>query len=282
MPTSFDGSFSADFDPEANLVRLVVDPSNWSENLVGDRVTIYRSSPPSARGVVVRGAEEALAPAGTLIWSDNEAPLDAEIRYYAQQIHSNGRIGSTIPVDVETTGAKWGVWLKAPGRPELTTRAEQNGAGDQTRETLGGTWQIPGGPTLSQSGSGAVAQSAGMGALTSELELTTRTPGDLAALQRVVRQAPGQVLLIQTGEPEELPSGYYQVRSMTTRNPTGMRSDLQAMRRTALSLVEAVIPAGPATGWSGTTYQDIYDRFATYQDIVDADVTYLDLATGSF
>jgi hypothetical protein len=245
---------------------------------VPDEVSVYRSVDGGSR-IAVRGAEMAAAPGGTFVWSDNEAPLDASVTYTVEG-YVGGQLVGMSSVTVQTVGAKWGAWLKVPGRPELTTLATVRSVGDQSRATLGGAWQIPGGPQISQSGAGALAQSAGMGALAAELVLTTKSPSDLAALQRAVRQAPGQVVLIQTAQPEELPSGYYFVSGMSTANPTNLRSDLQPLRWTTLALTEAVMPAGPASGWTGVTYTDVANAFETYQDLDDSGLSYLDLATG--
>ncbi|GAA1995601.1 hypothetical protein GCM10009718_36950 [Isoptericola halotolerans] len=285
MPTSSDGVMEANFDPQRNLVNLVVHGENWFFPESPVEMTILRSTPAQV-ATPVRGAERVLAPGGTLVWSDNEAPMGVEVRYRAEGFYSSGGSHVSAQAIVPMMGAAWGLWVKVPGRPELTTRVEVNLAPEQSRETLGGYWQITGAVTQAgfQEVSGpTLAQSAGMGALMiPDLEVTTYSPAELSALQRAVRQAPGQVVLLQSGQPEEIPSGYYQVQSMSTTNPAGMRSDLQPLRRTRLSLVEVSTPAGPATGWSGATYGDVADAFATYQDIVDADVSYLDLATGNF
>jgi hypothetical protein len=278
MPTSPDGVLTAEFDPDRALVTLLTDGAAWGED-PPDRVTLLRAVGDETP-VVVRGADQALAPGGVLLWSDNEAPLDQVVTYTAQAETFDGTLTSSV--DVATTGAVWGMWVKVPGQPELTTRAPLAGLGDFSRETLGGSWQIPNGPTISQSGSGALAQSAGMGALGTQVTLQTRSMGDLAALERAVRQAPGQVLLIQTGEPQDLPSGYYQVTSMVRQNPAGIRPDVVPLRRLVLAVTESAVPAGPASGWSGTTYGDVVAAFATYQDLADADLTYLDVATGGW
>ena len=247
---------------------------------VPDRVSLTRSVA-GASPVPVRGAQQASAPGGVLLWSDNEAPLDAVVTYTATG-YRFGLVMGTATVNLTTEGAEWGAWLKIPGRPEMTVRAKVRAVGDMTRETLGGRWVIPGGPTIAQAGAGALAQSAGMGPLSATLELTTYNPGDLAAVLRTLEQAPAQTVLVQTGQPEELPSGYYQAENWTVNNPTGLRSDLEPMRHIILPLVQAAVPAGPASGWTGTTLQDIYNQFPTLQDIVDADRTLLDLATGAW
>ncbi|MCZ2261591.1 hypothetical protein [Isoptericola sp. QY 916] len=274
-------TLTATWDPERCLVVLVVDGSSWPEE--ASRVRITRQAG-AALAVPVRGLDDVTAPGGTVIWSDNEAPTEVLVTYTAVALNAAGDpiATSTATVQTDLPERLWGAWLKIPGRPEMTVRAKVRSVGDMARETLGGSWDIPGGPTIAQSGAGALAQSAGMGALTTSLELSTYSPGELAALQRTIRQTPGQVVLIQTGQPEELPSGYYQVQSMSTSNPTGKRSDLQPLRVTTLTLKEATVPAGPASGWTGTTLADVRDAFPTLQDFVDADLTFLDLATGAW
>jgi len=275
-------ALTATWDPERCLVVLVVDGSNWWPAGV-TRVRITRKAGDELT-VPVRGLEDVTAPGGSVVWSDNEAPTDASVKYTAVAMNDAGASlwATTSTVQTLLPDRLWGAWVKVPGRPEMTVRAKVRTVGDMARETLGGSWDIPGGPTIAQSGAGALAQSAGIGALTTTLELSTYSPGDLAALQRAVRQAPGQVVLIQTGQPEELPSGYYQVQSMSTSNPAGRRSDLQPLRVTTLTLKEAAVPAGPASGWTGTTLGDVRDAFPTLQAIVDAELTLLDLATGAW
>ncbi len=280
MPTSSDGVLTAEFDPDRNLVSLYVDGESWTGESPPSQVSITRSSP-GVSSIPVRGAERLLAPGGTALWSDNEAPMATDVTYTVIGYSGPVLVGASSVI-VSTRGAAWGAWVKVPGRPELTVLATVKSVGDMSRQTMGGYWQIPGGPTLSQSGGGASAQSAGMGALSATLTLSTRDPGLLGALDRAVRSAPGQVLLIQTGQPEELPSGYYFAESITQSNPLNMSSDDQPLRHVSLPLVESAIPAGPSTGWTGVTYQDVFEEFATYQALADTGATYLDVAQGTW
>lgn len=271
MATSGDGVLTANFDPARNLVSLVTDGSAWPGPTYPDHVTLTRTVAGSE--TPVRGAESVAAGGGTLVWSDNEAPLDVEVTYTAYSFIGSFLEGTSV-VTISTTGAAWGVWVKVPGRPELTARAPLAYLGDFATSTLGGSWQVPGGSAL--------AQSAGMGALATTMTLLPVDTGSLGAVERAVRQAPGQVVLIQTGAPEELPSGYYQVGQMVRQNPAQVLSDVYARRRLLLSLVATVAPAGPASGWSGVSYADLAAQYATYQDLADADLTYLDVSLGAW
>lgn len=193
-----------------------------------------------------------------------------------------GFLAIPTEVTVSTTGAEWGLWIKIPGRADMVARLKFRAVRGKTRPTLGGTWQVPGGVAIAQSAAASLAQSAGMGSLTATVDVTTYDPGQAAALWQIVGQAPGQVVMMQTGHPEEFPSGYYQVGSITEENPSGMRSDLQGLRHHSLPITEAVMPAGSGTGLFGATHDDIAESFSSHTEIAATVSSHLELAEGAW
>ncbi|GMA22291.1 hypothetical protein GCM10025864_44560 [Luteimicrobium album] len=265
-------TFASTFDTARNLVQLVIDgrDTGWS---TATSVTVTRTVA-GASPVPVRGSVAVAVVGGVLLSSDNEAPMDSAVTYAATAVGDDDPVA--LSGTVETTGAAWGLWVKVPGRADLNCRVPLRDFGQVTRQTQGGSWQVPGGQR--------VAESSGLAQASSTLEVATRTPGQLAALAAVLEGAPGGVVLLQTGQPAEpeLPSGYYQVTSWSTSNPGRARSDVSGWRVHTLTVDQVAMPAGDATGFSGMTYNQVADRFATYQDLLDGVPTYLDLATGSY
>jgi hypothetical protein len=235
-------------------------------------VTITRTVA-GASPVPVRGAESRPVVNGVLVWSDNEAPQGATVTYTAT---GSGPDGAPTPLTatVSTVGAAWGLWVKAPGRADLNCRVGFKSAGDMGRTSLGGSYTVPGGKRFSES--------AGLAPLTTSIEVVTRTPAEFAALRDVLEQATGQELFLQTGQPEELPSGYYWCSAWTPANPTGLRSDLQAYRTHTLQLEQVAMPAGGSAGFAGTSHDVIAETFGTHQAIKTAGLSHLDLALGKF
>jgi hypothetical protein len=264
--------FTATFYPGSNLVQLVLDGTGtgWS---TATAVTITRSVA-GASPVPVRGVEARPVVGGVLVWSDNEAPMDAAVSYVATAVGPDTPVALTATV--ETTGATWGLWVKAVGRADLTCRVSLRDFGQTTRSAQGGSWQIPGGQR--------VAESSGLAQVSSSIEVATKSPAAFAALVAVLDAAPGQVVLLQTGQPAEpeLPSGYYQLTSFSTSNPGRARSDVSAWRVHTLGVDQVAMPAGDSTGFSGVSHDVIAATFPSHQAIKDAGLTHLDLALGNW
>ncbi|MFC8732185.1 hypothetical protein ACFT5B_06985 [Luteimicrobium sp. NPDC057192] len=263
-------SLTATFYPASNLVQLVLDGAGTGWSTV-TAVTITRSVA-GGSPVPVRGVEPRPVVGGVLVWSDNEAPQDATVTYVATGVGPDSP--AALTATVSTTGAEWGLWLKPPGRADLNARLHFRDAGDMTQDDVGGSWTIPGG--------GRVSESSGLAPLTTTITGTVRSAGDLAAVRSAVAQTPGRILLLQTGKPEELPSGYYHVTSISQSNPANLRTDLYPRRIVTLQVEAVDMPAGDSTGFAGTTYDVVAASFATYQDLANRVPTYLDLAMGSW
>jgi len=260
------------FYPQQNLVQLVLDGTGtgWS---TATAATITRSVA-GGSPVPVRGVERRPVVGGVLVWSDNEAPMDTSVVYAATGVGFDGPVPLTATV--ETTGAAWGLWVKAPGRADLNVRVALRDFGQTTRQVQGGSWQIPGGQR--------VAESSGLAQVSSTIEVATRAPAEHDALRAVLEAAPGGVVLLQTGQPAEpeLPSSYYQVTSWSTSNPGRARSDVSGFRVHTLAVDRVAMPAGDSTGFSGVSHDVIAATFPSHQAIKDAGLTHLDLAMGSW
>lgn len=261
--------------PAGSVIRYWTGAPNASssveELMAGpvSRVLIERSSPGVATEPV-RTANGAPAAGGWFLGADDAAPMDTTCTYTVSGLDEYGGIVATSSVAVETTGAEWGLWLKAPGRPQLTCRVTFRAVGERASATQGGVYQVPGG--------GSIPQWSGVNSESLSIEIATETDGDRARLDALLRTE--RVLLIQSGQPEEIPSGYYFVTVGERSNPGQMRSDEEPYRVTTLELTATSAPVGEGQGFTGTTYETVRQTYATYQDVVDGNATYFDVYAG--
>jgi len=270
MPISPDGILEALFDPAHAAVAITVDGGMWPDPVT--RITMWRT-PLGQPTVEVRGVVERRVEGGWWIGSDHEMPLDTDVTYVVTGYDSLGEI-ATATVTISTLGASWGMWLKAPGRADLTVLGRWRGIGQVDSQTIGATYQVHDGPEIA-SWSGVAGERV-------TLDLTTRTPGEDAALRALLKEA--RVLLVQTGQPAEFGDGtgsdWWFVETTSRANPSQMRSDLQPLRHRSLQLVRTTVPAGEGIVYTGQTYSTVYGEFATYQALLDANATYGDVMTG--
>lgn len=175
---------------------------------------------------------------------------------------------------VSTTGAEWGLWLKAPGQGGLTVLAAWNSRGDVGSQTIGASYQVHGGNEIA-SWSGTAADRVA-------IDVTTYDAAQDSALRALLDSA--RVLLLQTGQPAEIGDGtgsdWWFVEATSQSNPAQMRSDHQGLRRRTLQLVRTTVPAGAGVVYTGQTYSTVFAEFATYQALLDGTPTYGDLMTG--
>ncbi|MFE6228903.1 hypothetical protein [Cellulosimicrobium sp. NPDC057862] len=267
MPTSPDGILEAAFDAGQNLVRLTVDGGMWPDPV--SWLLITRASAGVATEPV-RTANTVRAAGGWWLGVDDAAPMDTSCTYTVTGYSEGGEIVATASVVVETVGALWGLWLKAPGRPQLTCRAVFRGVGDRSSPTQGGVYQVPGG--------GSVPQWSGVDTDQLTIEVATESAAETARLDALLRAE--RVLLIQSGQPEEIPSGYYYVAVKSRSNPAQLRSDEEPYRVTDLALTATSAPAGEGQGYTGTTYETVRQTYATYADVLAGNATYFDVQQG--
>lgn len=261
------------YDPARAAVVLTVDGGMWPSAVT--HITMTRT-PLGGATVEVRGLVQRRVEGGWYIGSDHEMPLDTDVEYTVTGYSSLGAEVATETSTVSTVGASWGLWLKAAGQGDLTLLAQLRDRGESSSATIGGTYQVHGGPE--------VAQWSGVAGERITLTLQTRTAAADAALTRLLTTT--RVLLIQSGQPSEFGdvsgSGWWFVQNKAQGNPSRTRSDVYAVRQHTLQLVATTVPAGDGVLSTGQTYSTVYGNFATYQAIVDDVPTYGDLLTGAY
>lgn len=267
MPVAADGILAAAFVAESNFVTLQTVGAAWPEPIV--TVSVTRTAA-GAGTVPVRDLTHKSVVGGVLLWSDNEAPLDAEVTYTATGHGDAGQVVAVSTVTVSTSGAEWGLWLKAPGRADLNTQATLSRMGDIDSATDGGSYQVPGGPRI--------AEHAGVVGDVFDFDVDTYDAAGASALTALL--ATTRLLLLQTGAPEELTSGYYRVVRSRRANPAQVRIDEVGLRRFTLEVEQVAAPAGEGSGFFGVSHGSIAATYATHQAIADSVASHLDLAMG--
>lgn len=264
MPTSADGVLEAEFEASQNVVRLVVDGGMWPAPV--SRLTITRSSAGTPTEPV-RTANNAAAAGGWFLGVDDAAPMDTTVTYTVTGRDEGGMVVGTASVVVETTGAARGLWLKAPGRPQLTCRVRLIDPGENSTETQGGVYQPPGGF--------AIPQWAGVDADTRTLVIAAATPPDVARVRALL--AAERTLLIQSRQPEQFPSGYWFVHTegVTRLGPATDQAWF------SLPVTRTIAPVGEGQGFTGTTYETVRQTYATYADVLAGAATYFDVLEGA-
>jgi len=270
MPVSGDGILEAAFDPAWAAVRLIVDGGMWPDPV--DTITMTRvvAGQPAEP---VRGLQARSVVGGYFVGSDHECPLDSSVTYTVAGCAGTTPVASAT-VTVSTTGAQWGVWMKAAGKPDLTCRVRWCEVGGVASETIGDAYTIAG-------GGGAVAHSAaqwsGIHADEVPIVVATESPAELARFRALLTTA--RVLLLQTGAPQELDSGWYLVRGVTRSNPAQYPEFPE--RRFTMRLVRTGVPAGQGSGIAGTTWAGVMDAYPTWADVMAAHDTWFDVLRGA-
>jgi hypothetical protein len=269
--------FDGDTPSSGSIIRYWTGAPNASssvEELIAgpvSRVLIERSSP-GVPTEPVRTANNAPAAGGWFLGHDDAAPMDTSCTYTVTGLDDYGGVVGTSLVTVDTSGAAWGLWLKAPGRPQLTVQVPLAQVGDVASPTQGGVYQVPGG--------GSVPQWSGTDTDALSVTLLPRDEGEVARLTALLRAE--RVLLIQTGDPAEplMPPGYYFVEGVGRSNPAQVRVDQYGRRVFMLQLTATSAPAGEGQGFTGTTYETVRQTYATYADLLAGNATYFDVLAG--
>jgi len=174
-------------------------------------------------------------------------------------------------VTVSTTGAEWGVWLKAPGRVDFNQRVKLADIGGVDSGTQGGTYPVIGG--------NEVSETSGIGADRAAMRLQTDTAAQDAALKSLLRQY--RDIQITTGQPAEIGEGtgadWWHVESHSRSNPGRARLDDYAQRLHTIQIVRQPVPTGVGLVSTGATYSDVSAAYATYTALSAAVSTYADL-----
>ncbi|WP_454728982.1 hypothetical protein [Cellulosimicrobium protaetiae] len=264
MPTSVDGVLEATFDKGPNLVRLTVDGGMWP--LPVSWLLITRASAGVATEPV-RAANTVRTAGGWWLGVDDAAPMDTSCTYTVTGIDDYGGVVASSSVAIETSGAAKGLWLKAPGRPQLTCRVRLIDPGENSAATQGTVFQVPGG--------GTIPQWSGVDGDTRRLVVGAVSTQDVTRLRALL--AAERTLLIQSRQPEQFPSGYWFVHTegITRLGPATDQAWF------GLPVTRTSAPVGEGQGFTGTTYETVRQTFATYADMAASNATYFDVQQGA-
>ncbi len=258
--------------PAGSVIRYWTGAPNASssveELMAGpvSRVLIERSSPGVATEPV-RTANNVPTAGGWFLGADDAAPMDTTCTYTVSGLDEYGGLVATSSVAVETTGAARGLWLKAPGRPQFTCRVRLIDPGENSAQTQGAVFQVPGGATI--------PQWSGVDGDTRRLVVAAPTAADVARLRALL--ATERTLLIQSRQPEQFPSGYWfvQTEGISRIGPATEQAWF------SLPVTRTTAPVGEGQGFTGTTYETVRQTYATYADLLAGNATYFDVIEGS-
>ncbi len=264
----FAGLLSATWNPALGAVHLVVDPGMWPEQTV-QRIRIERTS--ASEGTVpVRGIENLPAPGGGYVGTDHEAPINETVQYTVYGYDAAGQMVDSSTAVVKPEVGSCTLYVKAPGRPDMTMTPKFTGRDRLGSATRGGVYQIAGG--------GAVAQDGGADTTTATITVRTQTAGEARGLEGLLATA--RTILIQHGGEPEIRPGWWFVSSWEQANPAGKSFDVFSKRDYQLTLQATQRPAGVGVQFTGTTWGALIASHNTWQDVIDAYPTWLDVILG--
>jgi hypothetical protein len=256
------------YDPAWAAVRVVVDGGMWPSAVASIR--LVRTS--ASEGVVpVRGVERLVTAGGYWIGTDHEMPLGEAIQYTVAGYAANGTVVASESASVTTTSTACELWIKAPGRPDLSRPVKFRTIGDVAFSPRGSNYQIARG--------GAVAQTSGMDTESLSLVVGVDGPGEVTALERLVRGY--QTILLQHGGEPEFTPGWYMVTSMSRSNPAQKVYGIYAKRDFTLNLEATSRPAGVGVAATGVSWATVMQQHATWADVLATVPTWFDLQKGA-
>lgn len=260
---------TATFDPATAAVVLVVDGAEWSDPV--DAITITRQVAGES-DIAVRGVDRRRVVGGFFAGSDHEMPLETTVTYRLDGLVDGAVVESTSET-VSTGPVASGLWVKVPGKPDLTVRVPFRSISDIASPTIGGVYQIAGGGgQVSQTS----AQWSGIEGERATIEVSPRR-GVQVALLRAALTA-GRVLLLQPAPDADLDPGWYYVADVARGNPgrfTGFD-----FRIFALSVTRTTVPAGDGQGVPGVSWASLAEQFETWQDVIDSSQTWFEITQG--
>lgn len=263
------GLLEATWNPAWGAAHLVVDPGMWPE-LTVQWIRIERSS--ASEGTIpVRGIERLAAPGGGYVGTDHELPINEQVAYtvygydsFGQQVDAWG----TATVSPEVGSCT--LYVKAPGRPDMTLTPKFIGRDRLGSATRGGVYQIAGG--------GAVAQDGGADTTTATITVRTQDAGEARGLEGLLATA--RTILIQHGGEPEIQPGWWFVSSWEQSNPAGKTFDVFGKRDYQLTLQATQRPAGVGVQFTGTTWGALIASHGTWEDVQATYPTWLDVILG--
>lgn len=262
------GLLAVSWDPSWGANMLFVDPGMWPTQDV-QWIRIERTS--SSEGTVpVRGIENLPAPGGGYVGTDHETPINETVQYTVYGYDAAGQLVDSSTAVVRPSAGSCTLYVKAPGRPDMTQQPAFRAVGDASSASRGGVYQIAGG--------GAVAQDGGADTTNVQVTVRTQSAGESRALEALLAAA--RTILIQHGGDPEIRPGWWYVVSWRRTNPGQLTYDKFGKRDYELDLIATQRPAGVGVQFTGTTWGALIASQATWQDVMDAYPTWLDVILG--
>lgn len=258
---------TATFDPATAAVSLEVLSGEWP-GATPTAVSITRR-PMGGVEVPVRGWTRRTIVAGAVFAVDAEMPLGTQVAYTVVGLDTAGATVGTRTATATTTGAAEGLWLKAPGRPDLTVRVDVANLGDIVSDTIGGNYQILGGDAI------AVSQWGGISPDKVPLVLRTDRGSHTLALRALFQAA--RVVLLQPIGLSDLDDGWMFVAQVARANPAGF--DDFDFRWTTVQLEATSTPAGDVAG-ATWTWDMLAATYATWDDVLAAHASWAAVVRG--
>lgn len=220
----------------------------------------------------VRGADHVPAIDGYWTGTDHEQPLRSTVTYQATGHTATGAQVLSSTVTVSTDGVAHGIWLKAAGHPNLTTRLGLVERGARSSVTQGGVYNIAGGRGI------AVAAAAGREGDTLSLRLRAESTAELTAALTLLDEH--RIVLIQAvGTVRPLPDAWWYVSAV--EDALVSQADRTDLWDVTLNLTRTGIPAGGGQGVIGWSWDDVEATYATWNDVEAAYATWFDLERGA-
>lgn len=259
-------TLSATFDSSTASVDLAIVGSSWST--VPAYVTATRQVPGGA-AELVRGVIEKQLVAGYLVAVDHEMPLGSSVTYTVTGYSAAGAVVGTAVSTVNTSGGAAGLWVKAPGRPDLSVHTQLASAPSLASATIGGVYQVIGGEAV------AIGQWGGLSARAGSLTVRTGKGAETAALEALLEVA--RIVLLQPVGDSDLQAGWYFVGSATPSNPGGFVGF--SFRLWQLDVHQVQAPAGQQGG-STWTWDSVMGTYATWDTVKAAYASWFALEQG--
>lgn len=270
MAVSTNGILEVVFVPEWAACTLVVDGGMWPSAVTS--ITVTRTMPGFA-SITVRGLERREVIDGSWIGSDPEISLDSSVTYEVVGYSAAGLEVGRASVTVETTGAAWGLWLTVAGKPNLTTRAVYHDQGAVTSTTQGGVYPVAGGGSVAQS----IAQYSGTDGDATSVTIRADSDAEIARVRAVLDNH--RIVLLRTGLPELLDSGWYFVDRVTS---SWIEQTAEIRVKTfTLSLIRTAMPVGKGTGTAGVTWISVAAKHPTWAAVKTAVASWFELMKGA-
>lgn len=259
-----------EYNADRAEVRIVVDGSQWFTEELVTNLSVIRSAPGEA-AIPVRGTENLAAIGGSWIGIDHELPLGTTVTYRVAALNEWGIEVDAFIASIESVATDCDLFIKAPGRPDLTQRPVFAGVGDSSSPIQGGVYDVHSGPAISH----------WSGVRTESVDITVRTQdrGEAMAMEGLLREA--RVVLIQHGGDPEVAPGWYEVSDVRRSNPAQRTYQRFGKRAFTLSLRAVGIPAGVGVLPTGVTWSSVVAEFASWSDVMASRSTWLDVQRGA-